>query len=81
MPIQKVEPDRQRVEELCLRFKELMEGPAVNDEGGKELRSIRTEIESMGLYLWWKANIVDLDTEPRTVIDVEVLIPKNITIQ
>ena len=85
MSIQKLEPDRERVEELCLRLKALMEltllrDPLLNAKEGQEIREITKEIEEMGLYLTWESQLVDIDTVPRTVVEVSVFIPRNTTI-
>ncbi|KKR02655.1 MAG: hypothetical protein UT29_C0001G0135 [Candidatus Yanofskybacteria bacterium GW2011_GWA1_39_13] len=89
MALSKLEFDKERVEELMFRMKFLIEltglrDPSLNEKETKEIRAIRKELEEMGLYVTIKyrpqidfANPLESTLE----VDIDILIPKNVTIQ
>lgn len=87
MGIQRIEPDKKRVTELCNRLKNLLEltllrDPSLNTKEMEEVKAIRKELEGMGLILNWEANTLRINRrEQKVVVDVTVWIPKNRTIQ
>lgn len=87
MSIQRIEPDRTRVAQLCSKLKDLLEltllrDPSLNTEEMKEVRAIRKELEEMGLILKWDANILGMNGgKQKVIVDVTTWIPKNRTIQ
>lgn len=86
MSIQRLEPDRTHVTELCNRLKDLLEltllrDPSLNTKEIEEARAIRKELEGMGLIVKWEANVTALnEREQKVVVDVTAWIPKNRTI-
>lgn len=89
MALSKLEPDKERAEELILRMKTLIElsglrDPSLNEKETKEIRAIRKELEEMGLYvkIKYRPNINFANPLESTLeVDIDLFIPKNMTIQ
>lgn len=86
MALSKLEPDKERVEEIVRRMKEIIEttwlkDPKLNDETNKELNTLRTEISGMGLYVNYETRLdVDDIFNPKLKVEINVWIPRNTTI-
>lgn len=87
MALSKIEPDAERVEEIVLRMKEIIEttwlkDPKLNDDTAVELQALRKEIEDMGLYVNWETRLDLKDpSNPKLNAEINVWIPKNTTVQ
>ena len=87
MALSKLELNRERVEEIAGRMKEIIEttwlrNPKLNSESTKEYQALQKEIEDMGLYVSYKIkmNLADL-SNPKIEADITTWIPKITTIQ
>ncbi len=83
MALSKLEPDAERVEEIALRMKEIIEttwlrDPGLNNETAAEYKALKKEIEDMGMHVSreTKLNFADL-SNPKIEADITVWIPKN----
>ncbi|OGN01066.1 MAG: hypothetical protein A3I26_02335 [Candidatus Yanofskybacteria bacterium RIFCSPLOWO2_02_FULL_43_10] len=87
MALSKLEPDKDRVEEIAQRMKEIIEttwlrDPNLNKETAEEYQLLRKEIEDMGMHVEHetKLNLED-SSGPKLEAEITIWIPKNITIQ
>ena len=87
MALSKLEPDKERVEKITQRMKEIIEttwlrDPNLNDAEVAEFQALKNEIEDMGMHVEHKAqlNLADL-SNPKLKAEITVWIPKNTTIQ
>lgn len=89
MALSRLEPDRDRVEELVTRLKALIEltflrDPVLNELEFLEINRIREELGEIGLTVTWKIG-VEINAEnpinSRVVAEVTAWIPKNQTLQ
>ena len=87
MALSKLEPVEERVEEIVRRMKEIIEttwlrDPKLNDATAEEFEALRKEIEDMGLHVSHETKLnLNNPANPRLEADINVWIPKNITIQ
>jgi len=90
MALSKLELNRERVEEIAGRMKEIIEttwlrNPKLNSESTKEYQALQKEIEDMGLYVSYKINKIKMNladlSNPKIEADITTWIPKITTIQ
>lgn len=89
MALSKLEPDEERAEELIFRMRALIElsglrDPSLNEKETKEIKAIRKELEEMGLYITIKYRPkIDFANPLKSTleVDIDLFIPKNMTIQ
>ena len=85
MALSKLEPDKERVEEIAQRMKEIIEttwlrDPVLNDVEATEFNRLKKELEEMGLFVNWETRlVVDDPSNPKLEAEINVLIPKNTT--
>lgn len=85
MALSKLEPDKERVKIAARRMKQIIEttwlrDPVLNNAEAAEFKRLKTEIESMGLFVDWETRINSNDpSSPKLEADVNVLIPKKMT--
>ena len=87
MALSKLELNRERVEEIAGRMKEIIEttwlrNPKLNSESTKEYQALQKEIEDMGLCVSFRTqlNLDDL-SNPKPEATITIWIPRNTTIQ
>ena len=87
MALSKLELNAERVEEIAQQMKEIIEttwlrDPKLNSETVKEFQELKEKIENMGLYVTWETRLnLNDPSNPKLEAEVNVLIPKNTTIQ
>lgn len=83
MALQKLEPDRERVEAIAYRMKEIIEttwsrDPSLNERERIEYNGLVEELTGMGLHASYDIRVDPISFKVKA--EVTVLIPKNITI-
>ncbi len=87
MALSKLELNAERVEEIAQQMKEIIEttwlrDPKLNSETVKEFQELKKKIENMGLCVAWKTRLnLNNPSNPKLEAEINVLIPKNTTIQ
>ncbi len=85
MALSKLEPDKERVMNIALRMREIIEttwlrDPVLNEVEGEEFKRLEKEIQNMGLCVSWETRLnLDNPSSPKLEADINVLIPKNTT--
>ncbi len=87
MALSKLEPDKERVEKIARRMKNIIEttwlrDPSLNNETSTEFKALRKEIEDMGMHVSYETKLILIDpSNPRLEAEITIWIPKNTTIQ
>jgi len=87
MALSQTQPYEERVREIACRMKEIIEtkwseDPELVSEENEEFRRLKQELEFMGLYVTWNADVViDGKGDIKVKGDINVYASRNTTLQ